>query len=40
MEEEFIYIPEGCCQGKGRTDEKECCGGKQCDTEEECDDEC
>ena len=27
----YIYIPEGCCQGKGRKDNKECCGGEQCE---------
>ena len=36
---EVLYDPDGCCQGKGRTDGKECCGGKQCETEE-CEEEC
>lgn len=36
MEEDYLYIPEGCCQGQGRTDENECCGGKQCEEDCEC----
>ena len=31
----YVYIPDGCCHGHGRTDGKECCGGPQCNPDEE-----